>query len=55
LIQIAGVQGAEELGRWGETLNLSLKPEDIGFRLGPRINAIGRIADPNCYFFADYR
>jgi single-stranded-DNA-specific exonuclease len=23
-----------------------LKPEDIGFRLGPRINAIGRIADP---------
>ncbi|MGH7998264.1 MAG: single-stranded-DNA-specific exonuclease RecJ, partial [Brasilonema sp.] len=24
----------------------SLKPEDIGFRLGPRINAIGRIADP---------
>ncbi|MBR8839268.1 MAG: DHH family phosphoesterase [Stigonema ocellatum SAG 48.90 = DSM 106950] len=25
---------------------LSLKPEDIGFRLGPRINAIGRLADP---------
>nr|WP_243147177.1 DHHA1 domain-containing protein [Scytonema sp. UIC 10036] len=24
----------------------SLKPEDIGFRLGPRINAIGRLADP---------
>lgn len=24
----------------------SLKPEDIGFRLGPRINAIGRISDP---------
>ncbi|HLO51725.1 MAG TPA: DHH family phosphoesterase [Kamptonema sp.] len=24
----------------------SLKPEDIGFRLGPRINAVGRIADP---------
>lgn len=23
-----------------------LKPEDIGFRLGPRINAIGRISDP---------
>jgi single-stranded-DNA-specific exonuclease len=24
----------------------SLKPEDIGFRLGPRINAIGRIGNP---------
>lgn len=35
LIQIAGVQGSK-----------SLKPEDIGFRLGPRINAIGRLADP---------
>jgi len=33
------------------TLGLS---QDIGFG-GPRINAIGRIADRNCYFFADYR
>jgi single-stranded-DNA-specific exonuclease len=24
----------------------ALKPEDIGFRLGPRINAVGRLADP---------
>ncbi len=28
------------------TNSKSLKPEDIGFRLGPRINAVGRIADP---------
>jgi single-stranded-DNA-specific exonuclease len=56
LIQIAGVQQGERgRGREGEqlltqhsTLNTqhSLKPEDIGFRLGPRINAVGRIADP---------
>jgi single-stranded-DNA-specific exonuclease len=26
--------------------NNAMKPEDIGFRLGPRINAIGRIDDP---------
>lgn len=44
LIQIAGVkQGAGEQGRQNPK---SLKPEDIGFRLGPRINAVGRIADP---------
>lgn len=43
LIQIAGVQQQEG----GERKNLkSLKPEDIGFRLGPRINAVGRIANP---------
>ncbi|MEB3273508.1 MAG: DHH family phosphoesterase [Prochlorothrix sp.] len=28
------------------TTTKTLKPEDIGFRLGPRINAIGRIGDP---------
>ena len=39
LIQMAGVEGAK-------TSTFSLKPEVIGFRLGPRINAIGRIADP---------
>ncbi len=50
LIQVAGVQAAS-----AETLpllnsktqaNNTLKPEDIGFRLGPRINAVGRLADP---------
>ncbi|MBW4661278.1 MAG: single-stranded-DNA-specific exonuclease RecJ [Drouetiella hepatica Uher 2000/2452] len=35
LIQVAGL-GSER----------ALKPEAIGFRLGPRINAIGRLADP---------
>ncbi|MBV8883575.1 MAG: DHH family phosphoesterase, partial [Chroococcidiopsidaceae cyanobacterium CP_BM_RX_35] len=44
LIQVAGVQGREQgregaQGRQGETgKTKSLKPEDIGFRLGPRIN-----------------
>jgi single-stranded-DNA-specific exonuclease len=53
LIQVSGVDPKNT----GDSQNLltqnlkpqnlsSLKPEDIGFRLGPRINAIGRIADP---------
>ncbi|MBE9187971.1 DHH family phosphoesterase [Microcoleus sp. LEGE 07076] len=58
LIQVAGVQApsAETLplfnsklkgphGGTAPTQN-TLKPEDIGFRLGPRINAVGRLADP---------
>ncbi|MEG3934826.1 MULTISPECIES: DHH family phosphoesterase [unclassified Microcoleus] len=58
LIQVAGVQpGSGESssilnskltgghGGTAPTQN-SLKPEDIGFRLGPRINAVGRLADP---------
>ncbi|PSN19252.1 single-stranded-DNA-specific exonuclease RecJ, partial [filamentous cyanobacterium CCP5] len=36
LIQVAGLGDADK----------TLKPEDIGFRLGPRINAVGRISDP---------
>jgi single-stranded-DNA-specific exonuclease len=35
LIQVAGLSGEK-----------NLKPEAIGFRLGPRINAVGRIGDP---------
>ncbi|MBE9205856.1 single-stranded-DNA-specific exonuclease RecJ [Nostoc sp. LEGE 06077] len=50
LIQIGGVQ-AKEAGQGGrgageKNSSKSLKPEDIGFRLGPRINAVGRIGDP---------
>jgi single-stranded-DNA-specific exonuclease len=36
LMQMAGVSDAQK----------QLKPDDIGFRLGPRINAVGRIGDP---------
>ncbi|MGK7888517.1 MAG: single-stranded-DNA-specific exonuclease RecJ [Leptolyngbyaceae cyanobacterium] len=36
LIQVAGLSDEKK----------GLKPEAIGFRLGPRINAVGRIADP---------
>lgn len=36
LIQVSGLAGSQG----------SLKPEAIGFRLGPRINAVGRLADP---------
>lgn len=36
LMQVAGVDEEQK----------QLKPDDIGFRLGPRINAVGRIGDP---------
>jgi single-stranded-DNA-specific exonuclease len=36
LMQMAGVDEQQK----------QLKPDDIGFRLGPRINAVGRIDDP---------
>jgi single-stranded-DNA-specific exonuclease len=40
LIEMSGTKGGTQAKDTG------LKPEDIGFRLGPRINAIGRIDDP---------
>jgi single-stranded-DNA-specific exonuclease len=47
--QVTGIQALIEMsGTKGGTVakNTAMKPEDIGFRLGPRINAIGRIDDP---------
>ena len=51
--QGAGEQGSRDQGsreqgarKPSASSAKSLKPEDIGFRLGPRINAIGRIGDP---------
>jgi single-stranded-DNA-specific exonuclease len=57
LIQMSGVKGRGEqtsttlspggAGSKGASSNQkTLQPDDIGFRLGPRINAVGRIADP---------
>lgn len=42
--KLAGVQALIQVAGLGS--EKALKPEAIGFRLGPRINAVGRIADP---------
>ena len=43
--QLVGIQALMEVAEINETQK-QLKPDDIGFRLGPRINAVGRIGDP---------
>lgn len=42
--QIPGIQALMQVS--GVVGDKNLKPDAIGFRLGPRINAIGRIGDP---------
>ncbi len=45
--QLAGVKALIQIaGLDGQNGSKPLKPDAIGFRLGPRINAVGRIADP---------
>lgn len=43
--QIAGVQALIQVSGVNQR-KTALKPEDIGFLLGPRINAVGRISNP---------
>jgi single-stranded-DNA-specific exonuclease len=43
--KLAGVQALIQMAGVSEDQK-ALKPEDIGFKLGPRINAIGRLSDP---------
>lgn len=43
--RLAGVQALMQVSGCA-TADQALKPDAIGFRLGPRINAVGRIADP---------
>ncbi|WP_448533821.1 single-stranded-DNA-specific exonuclease RecJ [Parathermosynechococcus lividus] len=43
---LVGVQALMEVSNSLPQTNTALKPSAVGFRLGPRINAIGRIGDP---------
>jgi single-stranded-DNA-specific exonuclease len=44
--EFAGVKALIEVSGSASTSKQAFKPETIGFRLGPRINAVGRIGDP---------
>lgn len=43
--ELTGVQALIQIGGVREEQK-ELKPDDIGFKLGPRINAVGRLSDP---------
>lgn len=43
--QLEGIQALMQVAGIDETQK-QLQPDDIGFRLGPRINAVGRIGEP---------
>lgn len=43
--ELTGVQALIQMSGVNEEQK-AMKPEDIGFKLGPRINAIGRLSDP---------
>jgi single-stranded-DNA-specific exonuclease len=44
--EFAGVKALIEVSGSSSNSKQAFKPETIGFRLGPRINAVGRIGDP---------
>ena len=43
--QLVGIQALIQMSGVSEEQK-AMQPDDIGFRLGPRINAVGRLADP---------